>query len=302
MAIVDADGVALEVNAALARATGHSVGELLGRRLEDLCPPSHDAAPDGERRLLRADGSTGWALWKESALGGSGKRVVHIVDISVRKRAEADLSWQAHHDPLTGLPNRRAFVDRVEQALDRRRARTAAGAGHVAVLFVDLDDFKIVNDSLGHGAGDRLLGAVAERLRRVLRPEDVVARFGGDEFTVLLAEVTGERQALRVADRLSAALRPPIVLDGEARFVTASVGLAIAGGQEPDVPTRCCATPTRRCTGPRSSARRAARSSTTRCAPAPSSAWSWRARCARRWPAASCTSSTSRRSACPTAR
>jgi diguanylate cyclase (GGDEF)-like protein len=143
-------------------------------------------------------------------------------------RAQAALAHRATHDPLTGLPNRRAFVERVESVIERRSADPHA-TGHVAVLFVDVDDFKLVNDSLGHGAGDRLLEAVAQRLAAALRPQDVVARFGGDEFTVLVADVAGETEALGVAERLAAALTPPVVLDGEARFVTASVGLAVAG-------------------------------------------------------------------------
>jgi diguanylate cyclase (GGDEF)-like protein len=146
-------------------------------------------------------------------------------------RARAALAHRATHDPLTGLPNRRAFVEEVERELDRRR-RDPGAAGHVAVLFVDVDDFKLVNDSLGHGAGDRLLEAVADRLTAALRPQDVVARFGGDEFTVLVADVAGEEAALVVAERLAAALVPPIDLDGESRFVTASVGLTVAGGRD----------------------------------------------------------------------
>jgi diguanylate cyclase (GGDEF)-like protein len=148
-------------------------------------------------------------------------------------RAQAALAHRATHDPLTGLPNRRAFVERVEVALERRSA-DARATGHVAVLFVDVDDFKLVNDSLGHGAGDRLLESVAQRLAAALRPQDVVARFGGDEFTVLVADVAGETEALGVAERLAAALTPPIVLDGEPRFVTASVGLAVAGAHHGD--------------------------------------------------------------------
>jgi diguanylate cyclase (GGDEF)-like protein len=144
--------------------------------------------------------------------------------------SRAQLSWRAQHDPLTGLPNRRAFVEQVEHALDRRVGDPVA-EGHVAVLFVDVDDFKVVNDSLGHGAGDRLLEEVAERLSASLRPRDVVARFGGDEFTVLVADVADHVHGLQIAERLAAALRPAILLDGEPRFVTASVGLAIAGAE-----------------------------------------------------------------------
>jgi diguanylate cyclase (GGDEF)-like protein len=98
----------------------------------------------------------------------------------------------------------------------------------VAVLFVDLDDFKVVNDSLGHGAGDRLLTAVAERLSSVLRPDDVIARFGGDEFTILPPGIASEEHALAVADRVSEALADPLVLDGEHRYVSASVGTSFA--------------------------------------------------------------------------
>ncbi|WP_445150525.1 putative bifunctional diguanylate cyclase/phosphodiesterase [Baekduia sp. Peel2402] len=140
--------------------------------------------------------------------------------------ARAALAHRATHDPLTGLPNRRAFAEHVESALSERRA---GAPGHVAVLFVDVDDFKLVNDSLGHGAGDRLLETVADRLSDGLRPEDVVARFGGDEFVILVADVVDAADAMAVAERLAATLTPPIVLDGEPRFVTASVGVAVAG-------------------------------------------------------------------------
>jgi diguanylate cyclase (GGDEF)-like protein/PAS domain S-box-containing protein len=239
MAIVDEAGVAMEVNAALASATGYPVAQLVGRRLADLCPPAGTVQAPGERRLLRADGTSGWALWTASPLGASGHSVVHVVDISVRKHAEHELLWRAHHDPLTGLPNRHEFVGRVEQALERRRG--GGEAGHVAVLFVDLDDFKVVNDSLGHGAGDRLLEGVAARLRSALRPQDVIARFGGDEFSVLLPGVSGEAQALAIVERLAASLRTAIDLDGQARFVTASVGLALGGGRSRDGATELLA-------------------------------------------------------------
>jgi len=239
MAIVGLDGVITRVNEAFCARTGYSADQLVGKPLDDLTPvEDRDRKPwprveDGvreiERRFVRRDGSVGWALWQHSITcdldGNPASYVSHCLDISQRKRDEAELSWQAHHDSLTGLPNRELFVQRLEGALDRRRER---GGGRVAVLFVDLDNFKVVNDSLGHGAGDRLLEAVAERLRRVVRPEDVIARFGGDEFTILLTDVHDERHALRVADRLSGSLRAPIVLDGEQRFITASVGLSLA--------------------------------------------------------------------------
>jgi diguanylate cyclase (GGDEF)-like protein/PAS domain S-box-containing protein len=239
MAIVGLDGVINRVNDAFCTRTGFVEADVVGRALDDLTPAEdRDGLPwprveegvrETERRFVRADGSIGWALWQHSLITDSDGRpasyVSHCLDISKRKDAEQELSWQAHHDPLTGLPNRALFTQRLAGALDRRRSD---GNGRVAVLFVDLDNFKVVNDSLGHEVGDRLLEAVAERLRRVLRPEDVIARFGGDEFTVLVADVTDERQAVRVADRLAGALRSPIVVDGEQRFITASVGLSLA--------------------------------------------------------------------------
>jgi diguanylate cyclase (GGDEF)-like protein len=142
--------------------------------------------------------------------------------MQVRVRLEAELAHQARHDSLTGLANRRMCRDRVEVAL----ALAEAGGHHAAVLFLDLDDFKTVNDSLGHAAGDRLLVEVAERLLNATRGCDTVARLGGDEFAVLLKKVQSDGDATIVADRIRAALRRPFTLDGQEVFVGASVGIA----------------------------------------------------------------------------
>jgi diguanylate cyclase (GGDEF)-like protein len=141
-----------------------------------------------------------------------------------RKRAEVELAHQALHDALTGLPNRALFYDRLGQALNRVGRHSAA----VAVLFLDLDRFKLVNDSLGHGAGDRLLVSVAERLSCVLRAGDTAARFGGDEFVILCEDVSGERQAMAIAERIAAELDAPFTIDSDEVFVRTSVGIALA--------------------------------------------------------------------------
>ncbi len=151
-----------------------------------------------------------------------------------RARLERRLAHQAFHDALTGLPNRAHFREHLDGAL----ARATRHGDVVAVLFLDLDGFKDVNDSLGHDAGDRLLVAVAGRLRACLRPEDTAARLGGDEFTVLLDGAVDVCGAILVAERLAQALRAPFMLAGREVFVTASIGVVVntpaTGYQSPD--------------------------------------------------------------------
>ena len=152
-------------------------------------------------------------------------------EVAERERAmkalqasEEHLAHQAFHDALTGLPNRSLFVDRLQNAL----AHTARRDSFVAVLFMDLNDFKIVNDSLGHDAGDSLLKFVAERLRACLRPGDTIARLGGDEFTILLEEISYVGEARLVAERVVEQLRTPVLLEGREVFTSASIGIAIS--------------------------------------------------------------------------
>lgn len=231
MALSGLDGVVARANAVLCERLG---ADPAGRPLAEIVHADDLAgrpfpADGGEIELRYAD-SAAWGLWHHSLLTGRDGRpewwISHCIDVSKRRSAEEELSWQANHDALTGLPNRELFLDRLTGSL--------GPGGRVAVLLVDLDDFKVVNDSLGHGAGDRLLSSVAERLCRVLRPGDVIARFGGDEFTVLLPGVASEEYALQVARRLADALREPLVLDGERRYVTASVGVSFSGPGEND--------------------------------------------------------------------
>ena len=156
---------------------------------------------------------------------GGGALVSHT-EITSRKQAEIQLAHQALHDPLTGLPNRNLFLDRLSVALARMERSPAA----VAVLFIDLDGFKIVNDNLGHDVGDQVLVAVAGRLRAAIRPGDTAARFGGDEFTVLCEGITSEADAVTIAERIGAAVGRPFTLEDAETSLTASIGVAVDTG------------------------------------------------------------------------
>jgi diguanylate cyclase (GGDEF)-like protein len=150
--------------------------------------------------------------------------VVAHENITERKLAEEETAHLALHDPLTGLPNRRLLWDRLEHAL----SRTAREGTAVAVLYLDLEGFKAVNDSLGHEAGDRLLVAVAGRLRGCLRGADTASRLGGDEFVVVLEGVRGEGEALALAERIARVLGKPYPVGGAERTLTASIGVALS--------------------------------------------------------------------------
>jgi diguanylate cyclase (GGDEF)-like protein/PAS domain S-box-containing protein len=147
-----------------------------------------------------------------------------LADAIERRMADDALRHRVLHDALTLLPNRLLFIDTLDEALGRA---TASGAP-VGVLFLDLDHFKLINDSLGHHKGDELLRAVAPRLRSGLRPGDIVARFGGDEFGILVEQLSDEREAMAIADRVSTAFDRPFQLSGVEHFITASVGIAVA--------------------------------------------------------------------------
>ncbi len=151
-----------------------------------------------------------------------GALVVNFRDITERKELERQLVHQAFHDNLTGLPNRALFMDRLNHALlwSGRHDRL------LAILFLDLDRFKVVNDSLGHVAGDQLLRVIAGRIRECVRPEDTVARLGGDEFVILMEDIDGIDTAVRTADQIAGVLDAPVRLDGQEVFVTASIGIA----------------------------------------------------------------------------
>ena len=183
-----------------------------------------------ECRLQRQDGSycvseiTITNLLREPTVNGL---VLNTRDISERKALEDKLTHQAFHDSLTNLPNRAAFRVVLDHAVHGEQQR------RIAVLFLDLDDFKVVNDTLGHEAGDKLLTAVAKRIEATLRPGDSVARLGGDEFAVLLKNMEDETIARRVADRITRQLSTPFAIDGREVFVHASIGIAaLVSGEE----------------------------------------------------------------------
>ena len=245
IALLDRAGAVVESNGALGRILGYDDEELRGRTARELSAPEdaqvaeellRDLGAGGrasasiQTRLVRKDGQLTWTELTVSRADHDERTslIGMVQDVTDRKALEAQLRHQAFHDPLTGLANRALFRDRTEHAL----ARAGRTREHVAVLFLDLDNFKTVNDSLGHGMGDQLLAAVATRLRGATREADTIARLGGDEFGVLIEHVAEEGEAVVVADRITAALASPFTL-GDARVsVTASIGLARAVGTD----------------------------------------------------------------------
>ena len=154
--------------------------------------------------------------------------VIAFRDVSERKRLEERLRYQAFHDPLTSLPNRALFRDRLHHALEAaQRTQT-----EVAMLFIDMDNFKLVNDSLGHAQGDLMLIEIGSRLQRALRGCDTVARFGGDEFTILLGNAS---DAIPLAERLLPILKEPFDLAGQKVYSSPSIGVAMSHAERSDV-------------------------------------------------------------------
>ncbi len=182
-----------------------------------------------ECRILHADGTYRWFLTRGLAVRDDQGRAVRIAgcqsDITERKLVEDRLEHNAFHDSLTGLPNRALLLDRLGQAVARAKRRADCRFG---VLFLDIDGFKFVNDSLGHQTGDQLLIAISRRLERCLRDGDTVARLGGDEFIVLMNDVADTRDVLGLAERVLECLQAPFALDGHDLLVTASIGIALA--------------------------------------------------------------------------
>ena len=243
----DVQGQIYQTNRGAATLFGYGADELVGMSVHLLIPPHQRpfhrralaAFVGSEAQQARMDARTevtgyrkdGTLFPAEASIrkfhhGGEWVLVATLRDITQQKTAEADLSWQAHHDPLTRLPNRALIKTRLQHALERSR-HTQQG---VALLFIDLDNFKLVNDTYGHDAGDSLLGRVAGTLLEQVRSGDTVGRLGGDEFVVICDQVDSGTRIEFLAERINDALRLPMTLQGTEIVTTASIGLALGHG------------------------------------------------------------------------
>lgn len=244
MLVMDAGMVILRVNRALTRITGFTAADLVGQAAELCCRNSLKEAIasarctgawKGELQSYRKNGAAYPARFSVTAVQNDAGATTHYVgtlfDITERKAAEAAIEHYAFYDPLTGLPNRRLLLDRLQQTM-KAKARSGHGG---ALLFIDLDDFKTLNDTRGHSAGDRLLQAVAKRLLECVRDSETVARFGGDEFVILVEDLgeNPDQSAVQVAalgERILSAFAEPCVLDGAPYLNTLSIGVALFTG------------------------------------------------------------------------
>ena len=242
--VLDASGLVVYQSPSIERVLGYTPDELVGTRFERLLQPGEE----GRLPLVLADPATHAAGTEALACSLRHKDgevrqfevlytdllddenvhgvVLNSRDVSERKVFEEQLAHQAFHDPVTNLANRALFVERVRHAVPRARREDA----RLAVIFIDLDDFKTINDSLGHAAGDAVLLEVAKRLDASIRPSDTAARFGGDEFAVLLEDVGSAQDAADTAERILEAVGAPLRLEGKELFVRCSLGISIAEG------------------------------------------------------------------------
>ena len=246
--LLDVVGTVTYCNPYLLRSTGFSKPEVIGRNFYDLfIAPEHREqarrsfvenvgrgvlAAHGEVELIARDGERRIILWNNTVLRSPENIILGAAsigsDVTEQRAAETALLHNAFHDALTGLPNRALFIDRAAQALNRvkRDARKA-----FAVLLLDIDHFKNVNDSLGHAAGDQLLVAIGERLSRSVSAGDTVARFGGDEFTLLIENLAGPGDVTHAAARIHDEIAAPFDIDGHEIYSSASIGVIVAGAE-----------------------------------------------------------------------
>ncbi len=241
IALVSANGSWLKVNHALCDLLGYTKEEFLAADFQSMIFPEdlgktlvkiHELVSGKEsncqmeQRYLHKSGRTVWALWSVSAASDIKSSIPNLIfqiqDITGKKLAEEKLQHEATHDALTGLANRKLFLARLGEALYSARQDRDY---RVSVLFIDLDRFKYVNDSLGHLIGDQLLISIAERLRECMRPSDIVARLGGDEFTILVEGTYDSQEVIRIAERIQEKFSMPFDLDGHEVFSSASIGI-----------------------------------------------------------------------------
>ncbi len=247
MALADSAGRFLRTNAAFAHMLGRSADELVDMTVGEITHPDDWSENDEnirrlfggesrgyrmEKRYVHADGHLVWVSLSVSAVRDASGQPLYMIgqveDITERKAIGERLVHQAIHDPLTGLPNRTLFIDRLRSVMTRSSQRIE----RIAVLFLDLDNFKVINDSLGHDAGDQVLVTIGHRLRRMLRPSDTVARFGGDEFTILCPATPDADAVMSLAERVLEEVERPVLLTEGEIFVTASIGIACSDHHE----------------------------------------------------------------------
>jgi diguanylate cyclase (GGDEF)-like protein/PAS domain S-box-containing protein len=245
IALVSPNGVWLKVNHALCQILGYTEDEFLARDFQSMIFTEdlgnmlikiHELLAGKvptcqmEQRYLHKTGQTVWASWSVSATSHIKSEqpnlIFQIQDITDKKFAEEKLQYEATHDALTDLPNRARFMSKLEQALAKAHDNPNY---KVSVLFIDLDRFKVINDSLGHLIGDQLLIGIAERLRECLRPSDMVARLGGDEFTILVEGKYEAKEVIRIAERIQEKFLIPFDLSGHEVYSSASIGILHAG-------------------------------------------------------------------------
>ena len=254
MALVDQSDQATSLvriaNDAMAAMLGRRREEVIGAPITDFIHPvdrplaraaartfaeGRSDVSAGEARLLHSDGHVIWSRFHAALIrDGDGRPdyfIAQLLDVSDQRAAEEKLLHQALHDPLTGLPNRRLLLDRLQQAIARSRRR----GNYVAVLFLDLDRFKVINDSFGHATGDQVLMEVARRLQELTRSSDSLARLGGDEFVVLVEDMTDPDEAPAVARRIEEALSLPMAVQPDVTVsITTSIGITVArSGDDP---------------------------------------------------------------------
>jgi len=245
--VTDLEGTIVDCNATFAKLVGLKRNDLAGQNIaslyerrverEELMALLRDAQSlNGiEVELRRSDGQHVWILQNLALVGSGEHAMVHVtvVDISDRKRAEEQIEFHAYHDVLTHLPNRRLFTDRLGVSILRARR----SGRPLAVMFIDLDHFKTINDTLGHTAGDELLLEMSQRLTTCVREEDTVARLGGDEFTMILSELREPEDAIGVAQKILDAVQQPMTIAGMTVELSASIGIALYPADGLDVET-----------------------------------------------------------------